>query len=64
MLNKKVDMPAWLPDEIIVRVLEEAEDNVVIPGRRPEAGIYDPVFSLWDGGPLLDFLFQATGTPK
>lgn len=57
---------SWVPDEIIVQVIEAAEPGGAVGGlpRRPEAGVYAPSFNLWEGSALLDFLFQATATPK
>jgi hypothetical protein len=56
---------AWMPKEILVRVVEEEPNYFsVAAGHRPEAGIYAPSFSLWDGGPLLDLLFQAADASK
>jgi hypothetical protein len=56
---------AWMPEEILVRVVEEEPNYLVAAaGHRPEAGIYAPSFSLWDGAPLLDLLFQAAEGAK
>ena len=65
MLKEKAGSFQWLPKEIIVRVVEGADSYA--PFAQPElheAGVYDPVFSLWDGAALLDFLFEATDKPK
>jgi hypothetical protein len=54
-----------MPEEILVRVVEE-EPNYLLAAavHRPEAGIYAPSFSLWDGAPLFDLLFQVADTAK
>ncbi len=57
----------WIPSEIIVRIVEEAEDSwgmTFAQSRRPEAGVYDPSFNVWDGPALLDYLFTVTDIPK
>jgi hypothetical protein len=65
MAQIKAGAPEWLADEIIVRLLNQAEGGAAsTPPGAPEAGVYDPVFSVWDGAPLLDFLFAATGKDK
>ena len=55
----------WVPEEIVVRVVESDQPVSLsnrLPG--PEAGEYAPSFSLWDGAPVLDLLFQAGDLPK
>ncbi len=54
----------WVPSEIIVRVVEDDGWAALAQPRRPEAGVYDPSFSLWDGLALLDYLSQVTDIPK
>lgn len=61
MLKDKAGRSQWLPDEIIVHLVEEPDGYAAFAQpEQPEAGVYNPVFSLWDGAPLLDFLFEAT----
>jgi hypothetical protein len=65
-MTSRSDMQyAWMPEEILVRVVEE-EPNYLLAtvAQWPEAGIYAPSFSLWDGAPLLDLLFQAADMAK
>ena len=57
----------WVPDEILVRVVEGDADDMrgqSVAPHRPEAGVYAPTFSLWDGAPVLDLLFRAAEAPK
>jgi hypothetical protein len=60
-----VQLP-WMPDDILVRVVEGVEAGIpaLAPPNRPEAGVYAPSFNLWDGAPVLDLLFKATDRPK
>jgi len=63
-LNSTKPIP-WTPDEVIVRLVEASDAYPAdIGSPRAEAGVYDPVFSLWDGPALLDFLFKMNGIPK
>jgi hypothetical protein len=55
----------WTPDEVIVRLVDASDGYpAYIGSRRSEAGVYDPVFSLWDGPALLNFLFKMNSIPK
>ena len=56
----------WVPEEILVRVVEDVPSDYTAPARphRPEAGVYAPSFSLWDGVTVLDLLFKASDMPK
>jgi hypothetical protein len=65
MPTEKLSTIPWTPDEVIVRVVEAADGYAAFSqSRRSEAGVYDPVFSLWEGTALLDFLFKLNDIPK
>jgi hypothetical protein len=67
MLTRSDVQYQWIPDENLVRVVEGEEADamrVMAASHLPEAGVYAPSFSLWDGTPVLDLLFRALDAPK
>ena len=67
MPTRSDDQYQWIPDEIMVRVVEGEEADsmpAMAAPHLPEAGVYAPSFSLWDGAPVLDLLFRASDAPK
>jgi hypothetical protein len=66
MSTRSDDQHAWFPQEILVRVVEGDEEAFLAGAmlRQPEAGVYAPSFSLWEGAPVLALLFKATDAPK
>ena len=56
----------WVPQDILVRVVE-GDEEAFLAGTAlhlPEAGVYAPSFSVWEGAPVLELLFKAGDARK